>query len=680
LGHIFEQSLTDLEELQANIENTDFDKTKSKRKKDGVFYTPEYITKYIVENTLGKMCFDKREELNLSNITAPVNLKKLTKVEQQTKDNLEIYKDWLFNLKILDPACGSGAFLNQALEYLIKEHKQLQYDLALMGDLFSSYTVEESVLEHNLYGVDINEDAVEIAKLSLWLRTAQKGRPLTNLANKIKCGNSLISDKSVVENAFVWEEEFKEVFENGGFDVIIGNPPYVSTKQINKLYRDYFWDKYSELLIAEMDLYEIFLYDNLKYKLNDEGILGFITPNSYYTSKSFENLRKYLIENTHIIEIIDFPYRFFPFEDVNTETSISILKKIELNNNFNTKVSMGSKENINKNLSIDDNTKMNEKKFPQTNLKSFFDNKIIINQTDVLIKLLKNEKLFGNYLELHKGWMSIPTQTNINEQIIDKGIFTKEELERYDIKNLCHKYLEGRDIHRYYIDEIEKYVNIDNIDAKTKNWHFVNKIILQRIVGQNKNKIFASYDNNNYVIFPNANLVNIIDESIDIRFFLSILNSTLISYFYNVYFGESNTNLTKLAFESIPIPDISNTTKEPFIQKADLMLELNKKLQELKQNFHNELKLEKLTNKLQKFENLEFDDFIKEYTKSKKIKFADKLEERNFKNDWKALFENDKKEVLEIQNQINITDKEIDQMVYKLYDLTEDEIKIVEGK
>ena len=109
------------------------------------------------------------------------------------------------------------------------------------------------------------------------------------------------------------------------------------------------------------------------------------------------------------------------------------------------------------------------------------------------------------------------------------------------------------------------------------------------------------------------------------------------------------------------------------------MLELNKKLQELKQNFHNELNLEKLTNKLQKFEELEFDDFIKEYTKSKKIKFADKLEERNFKNDWKALFENDKKEVLSLQNRINQTNKEIDNMVYKLYDLTEDEIRIVEG-
>ena len=109
------------------------------------------------------------------------------------------------------------------------------------------------------------------------------------------------------------------------------------------------------------------------------------------------------------------------------------------------------------------------------------------------------------------------------------------------------------------------------------------------------------------------------------------------------------------------------------------MLELNKKLQELKENFINELKLEKIPKKLQNFEELDFDDFAKEYTKAKKIKFADKLEERNFKNQWQRLFENDKTEVLALQKQINITDKEIDLMVYKLYDLTDDEIRIVEG-
>jgi type I restriction-modification system DNA methylase subunit len=131
-----------------------------------------------------------------------------------------------------------------------------------MGDLFASYTVEESVLEHNLYGVDINEDAVEIAKLSLWLRTAKKGRCLTNLADKIKCGNSLISDKSVVDNAFVWEEEFKEVFENGGFDVVIGNPPYGAN--LSQIEKDYFYGKF-ETVEYQIDTYTLFMEQAIKF-------------------------------------------------------------------------------------------------------------------------------------------------------------------------------------------------------------------------------------------------------------------------------------------------------------------------------------------------------------------------------------------------------------------------------
>jgi len=679
LGHIFEQSLTDIEEIQSNIDNVDFDKTKTKRKKDGVFYTPEYITKYIVDNTLGKMCNEKREELNLTNVKAPKNTRKLNKTEQKTKDNLEVYKEWLFNLKILDPACGSGAFLNQALEYLIKEHSNLQNDLALMGDLFASYQAEESVLENNIYGVDINEDAVEIAKLSLWLRTAKKGRPLTILADKIKCGNSLISDKTVVDNAFVWEDEFPEVFEQGGFDVVIGNPPYVSTKQIEKFHREYFWSIYKELLISEMDLYEIFLYDNIYNKLKSNGLISFITPNSYYTSKSFENLRKYIINHTHIIEIIDFPYRFFPFEDVNTETSIIVLKKINISKNLVSVLSTASKVKLNQNLSIDNNIKDNVVLINQTEIKEFYDYKIIIKQSNVLKKLLKCNNKLGDYLELHKGWMSVPKQTKSNDTIINKGIFNKQEVVQLNILNTCNQYLEGKDIHRYYTDKVDKYVNIEIIDKKTKCWHFEDKLILQRIVGQNKNKIFATFDNENNIIFPNANLVNSINDNIDIRFFLAILNSTLVSYFYNVYYGESNTNLTKVAFENIPIPEISDIQHLEFVQKSKFMIAQTKELINLKQNFINELELEKIPKKLQNFEELSFDEFVKEYKKAKKLKFADKLEERNFKNDWKALFENDKNIVLDLQSQINKVDNKIDKMVYELYGLSDEEIKIVEG-
>src|SRR5574344_2927713 len=288
LGHIFEQSLTDLEELQANIDNVNFDKTKSKRKKDGVFYTPEYITRYIVENTLGKMCLEKREELQIGSETlvSPSNPKKLTKQEQQTKDNLQEYKNWLLNLKILDPACGSGAFLNQALEYLISEHKNLQNDLALMGDLFASYMVEEEILEHNLYGVDINEDAVEIAKLSLWLRTAKRGRPLTKLADKIVCANSLL----------------EMPFSENSFDVVIGNPPYVRQEAIkeqkealSKIYKVYH---------GSADLYVYFVELGLKL-IKKSGMFSYIFPNKWLKTSYGKPLRQFL-KTYNIQSIIDF--------------------------------------------------------------------------------------------------------------------------------------------------------------------------------------------------------------------------------------------------------------------------------------------------------------------------------------------------------------------------------------
>ena len=109
------------------------------------------------------------------------------------------------------------------------------------------------------------------------------------------------------------------------------------------------------------------------------------------------------------------------------------------------------------------------------------------------------------------------------------------------------------------------------------------------------------------------------------------------------------------------------------------MIILTKNLQEARQNFINELELEKLPKKLQNFEELDFDEFVKEYKKAKKLKFADKLEERNFKNEWKALFENDTKIVLDLKSQIEKANKEIDKMVYELYELSDDEIKVVEN-
>src|SRR5574344_246494 len=320
LGHIFEQSLTDLEELQANIDNVNFDKTKSKRKKDGVFYTPEYITRYIVENTLGKMCSEKREELQIGSETlvSPSNPKKLTKQEQQTKDNLQEYKNWLLNLKILDPACGSGAFLNQALEYLIYKNKNLQNDLALMGDLFASYMVEEEILEHNLYGVDINEDAVEIAKLSLWLRTAKRGRTLTKLADKIVCANSLLNMP----------------FSENSFDVVIGNPPYVRQEAIKE--QKEALSKIYKVANGTADLY-VYFYELALNMLKPNGLKGFICSNKFFRAKYGENLREYILQNTTILQIADFNGVKI-FEDETVDSAITIFQKQKEDNNSTFKV------------------------------------------------------------------------------------------------------------------------------------------------------------------------------------------------------------------------------------------------------------------------------------------------------------------------------------------------------
>jgi hypothetical protein len=169
----------------------------------------------------------------------------------------------------------------------------------------------------------------------------------------------------------------------------------------------------------------------------------------------------------------------------------------------------------------------------------------------------------------------------------------------------------------------------------------------------------------------------------DYRFYLAILNSSLMWLFIQ----NTSTELRggyfrfKTAYlEPFPLPKLEHIDQqEPFIEKADIMLSLNKQLQEAKQNFLNELKLEKIPKKLQNFEELGFEEFVKEYTKAKKIKFTDKLEERTFKHQWQSLFEHDKTLACNLKSQISKTDKEIDTMVYALYGLSEEEIKVVES-
>src|SRR5690606_24890612 len=264
LGHIFENSLNEIDEIKAQIAGETIDKTKTKRKKDGVFYTPKYITKYIVENTVGKLCTEQKEALGIQEEEYLSDAKRNKNTIKKLADKLTDYRNWLLQLTICDPACGSGAFLNQALEFLIAEHRYIdELQAKLFGDSFVLTDIENSILENNLFGVALNEESVEIAKLSLWLRTAQPNRKLNNLNNNIKCGNSLIDDPAVAgDKAFNWEQEFPTVFAKGGFDVIIGNPPYVDIKKLPKEDVKYYFSKY-KTTENRINLYSIFIEKGL---------------------------------------------------------------------------------------------------------------------------------------------------------------------------------------------------------------------------------------------------------------------------------------------------------------------------------------------------------------------------------------------------------------------------------
>ncbi|HUE74919.1 MAG TPA: N-6 DNA methylase [Pirellulaceae bacterium] len=328
LGRLFEQSITDLEEFRKSPDEPAALPAQSKpgrRKREGVYYTPPYITKFIVKHTLGPTLNDRyaalAKELRLDLGTPPARRTGKTWARFH-HGQLDILK----RLRVCDPACGSGAFLIEAFEFLEDEYEKVIEDLIALEELKESALdgVSATILQENLFGVDLSPEAVEITKLALWIRTAEINKPLSNLSGNIRCGNSVVDDPAVDERAFNWAAQFPQVFAEGKFDCVIGNPPYVRQEWI-AAYKPH-WEKAFRAFDSVADTF-VYFFERGVQLLRDGGRLGFITSGSWVRGNFGGPLRKFFADNASLESMIDFG-EFQPFEDAEMiRPSITIVRK-----------------------------------------------------------------------------------------------------------------------------------------------------------------------------------------------------------------------------------------------------------------------------------------------------------------------------------------------------------------
>ncbi|MSU80236.1 MAG: class I SAM-dependent DNA methyltransferase [Gemmataceae bacterium] len=339
LGHIFEQSISDLEEMHQQIiappEAEPIKAGPSKRKKEGAFYTPTFVTRYIVAETLQPIiasrfeAFRQEREADAKGAIKKLladprayDLRDLTKPQRAAiADFWQAWIDELATIRVVDPACGSGAFLLEAFDQLHVHYQQAQARYAELTDTHLFRDVDRQILQSNLFGMDLNTEAIEICRLSLWIKTAEQGKILTSLDDNVKQGNSVIGEPTPLD---AWKQRFPAAFTAGGFDVVIGNPPYVRQEWIAK--DKPFLQRHYKAYDGVADLY-VYFYELGMKLLKPGGRLGFVVTNKWMRAGYGEALRKFFGDSAWVEQVVDFGHAKQIFPDADVFPSILIARK-----------------------------------------------------------------------------------------------------------------------------------------------------------------------------------------------------------------------------------------------------------------------------------------------------------------------------------------------------------------
>ena len=515
IGNIYERFLGKI--VSVNNGKVSIELKPEVRKAGGVFYTPKYIVDYLVNNSVGELIKGK------------------------------IPKE-IDEMSFADISCGSGSFLIGVYEKLIDYHKEYYYnklkdkvkltknsdDLGNVefrdGHWVITLKRKQEILLNNVFGVDIDNQSVEVTQLSMFLKLLEDEsvgttsnlphqktlftKVLPNLTNNIKCGNSLVSwdvssnmgsltmEEEMSINPFDYKSSFPTVFPKG-FDAIVGNPPYVKEGKIDKKIMEYIKNSYlAPYYQGKMDIWYFFVSNGLDL-LKDDGLLAYIAPNNWVTNAGASKLRNKVIKDSQIVEMVDFG-SYMVFDDASIQTMNFILKKDNLKDSYKFLYSKLENENnleTNAISLLKQETAPNNKiLYPKLKRTDFIDKYILFGNKDVknvLNKIIKNSNFNLDTKEMTNGIH--PHHSSISKKMVQKGLT---------------KYPIGTGVFGLSLDELNK-LKLSSIEKKLIKPFFSNTEHLVQYTITSKETEYIIYTDSSFKDISKMDNYPVLKEHLD---------------------------------------------------------------------------------------------------------------------------------------------------------------------